>query len=180
MKTVARVLIVFLGMILLANAGSAEQGAALHVLLSEVRPGSMGTEHYCMLVFDDHHFHAEKALRRLGKDRERMVYEGQLSDSDWSALTAIVDAKQFRELRVPPSPPALVVSDPHPYTISVARSGGFQNMEFLTKASLKPFEAEVKPLLRWWDVSRNQRTTPSEAPVDARCSLNDATGIFSN
>jgi hypothetical protein len=180
MKLIMRVVMAFFGMILLANASSAEQGAALHVLLAEVKPGSMGTEHYCMLVFDDHRFHAEKGHRRLGKDRERMVYEGQLSDSDWNALTAIVDGKQFRELRVPPSPPALVVSDPHPYTISVARGDGYQNMEFLTKASLKPFEAEVKPLLRWWDASRNQHMAPSEAPVDSRCTLNDATGIFSN
>jgi len=173
---------VLLGIGLIANVGSTETAdlPALRLMLSEVQPGALGTEQYCMLVFDDHHFHAEKAHRKLGKDRERKVYEGQLSDSDWKTLTVIVDAKQFRELKVPPNAPTLVVRDPHPYTISVARQDGFQNMEFLTKDSLKPYESELKPLLRWWSLFRNAHTTGSDAQVDNRCALSDANGVFVN
>lgn len=99
--------------------------------------------------------------------------------SDWNALTAILDAKQFRELQAPRSAPALVVRNSHPYTISVARQSGFQNMEFLTKESLKPYESELKPLLRWWKSSRNLRRLESNVPVDSRCSLRDVDAIFS-
>jgi hypothetical protein len=177
-----KLLSVLLGISLIVNAASSEtaNGAALRLLLSEVQPGVLGTEHYCMLIFDDHHFHAERAHRKLGKDQERRVYAGQLSDSDWKALEAIIDAKKFRELQVPPSEPALVVREPHPYTISVARPGGFQNMEFLTKESLKPYESELKPLIRWWYTLRKASSTDSNAPVDDRCSLTDANGIFKN
>ena len=180
MKSSITILSVVLGISFLAYAGSKEHPAELRLLLSEVQPGALGTEQYCMLVFDDHSFHSERAHRKLGKDQERAVYEGKLSDNDWDALTAIIDAKQFRELKVPESAPTLVVNDPHPYTISVARRGGFQNMEFLTKASLKPYESELKPLLRWWSSSRSAHMSESEAPPDRRCALNDSTGVFSN
>lgn len=165
-----------------ANAGSNEpaRGVPLRLLLSEVRPGATGSEQYCMLVFDNHHFHAEKAYRERGKDKERKVYEGQLADTDWNALSAILDAKSFRELRVPPSKQAIVVQDSHPYTISVSRQNGFQNMEFLTKESLKPYEPELKPLLEWWKASRKLQTSEANADADSRCSLNDASGIFNN
>jgi hypothetical protein len=173
---------IVLGIGLVANAGSSEpaKGAALRLLLSELQPGSLSAEHYCMLVFDDRHFHAERAHRQRGKDQERKVYEGQLSDTDWNALITILDTKQFRELRVPPSVPALVVHELHPYTVSVARQNGFQNMEFLTKESLKPYESEVKPLLQWWKSSRSAHMLESNAPVDSRCALNDADAIFNN
>jgi hypothetical protein len=176
------ILSVVLGIALAANPGSNEgaKGPALRILLSEVQPGTLASEHYCMLVFDDHHFHAEKAHHIKGKDQERKVSEGQLSDADWNALNAILDSKQFRELHVPPSAPALVVHDLHPYTISVARQNGFQIMEFLTKESRRPYESELKPLLRWWKSSRGERMLESEAPVDSRCSLTEGNAIFNN
>ena len=183
MKPSMTIVSVLLGISLAANAGSNEptKGAALRLLLSEVQPGALGSEQYCMLVFDDHHFHTEKAHRIRGKDQDRKVYEGQLSDAEWNALTAIVDAKQFRELHVPPPGQALVVNDPHPYTISVSRQSGFQNMEFLTKENLKPYESRLKPLLQWWKSSRNLRLEESNAAAaDSRCSLSDADGFFSN
>jgi hypothetical protein len=183
MKSRMIILSVVLGIGLLANAGSREpaKSAALRLLLSEVQPGALASEQYCMLVFDDHRFHAERAQRNQGgRDRKRKIYEGQLSDSDWSALTAILDSKQFRELRVPRSGPALVVHDVHPYTISVARQNGFQNMEFLSKESLKPYESEVKPLLQWWKSSRGALMRESEAPADSRCSLNNTDAVFNN
>jgi len=176
------ILSVALGVGLWAGASSNEpaSGAALRLVLSEVRPGGLASEQYCMLVFDDRHFHSETAHRQKGKDKERKVYEGQLSDSDWNALIAILDAKEFRELRVPPTVPTLVVQESHPYTISVARPSGFQNMEFLTKESLKPYQAQLKPLLEWWKSSRGAQLPESKAPADSRCSLNDADAIFSN
>jgi hypothetical protein len=179
MKSLIATVCVLLG-ITLVYASQSAPASTLRLLLSEVQPDALGSDQYCMLVFDDHRFHAEKARRTRGKDQERKVYEGQLSDADWEALTTIVDAKQFRELRVPPSTRALVVPDSHPYTISVRRPSGFQNMEFLTKASLKPYESELKPLLQWWKRLRNLHKTESNAPADSRCSLSDSDGIFSN
>lgn len=176
------ILCVVLGLGVAANAGSNEpaKGAALRLLLAEVQLGTMATQQYCMLVFDDRHFHAEKANRKMGKDRERKVYEGQLSDTDWSALDRILDAKEFRELEVPPSVPPLVIKDSHPYTISVAREKGFQNMEFLTKESLQPYESRLRPLLQWWKSSRGAHMPESTAPPDSRCSLNNTEAVFSN
>ena len=176
------ILSIVLGIGLVANAASTDKAkdAPLRLLLSEVQPGTMASEQYCMLVFDDHRFHAERAHRKMGRDQERKVYEGQLSDTDWKALIGILDTKEFRELRVPPSVPALVLHDPHPYTISVARQSGFQNMEFLTKESLKPYDSELKPLLRWWKSLRGVPMAESEAPGDSRCSLTEYNAVFNN
>ena len=55
-----------------------------------------------------------------------------MSDADWNSLTAIINSNEFRDLKVPPTVPPPVMQDTHPYTISVARDKGFQNMEFLT------------------------------------------------
>jgi len=182
MTSLTIILSVLLGISVIGNAGpdQATKGDALRFLMSEVQPSMAGSEQYCMLLFDDHHYHVEKAHRTRGKDRERKVYEGRLPDVDWDTLTAIIDSKQFRELRVPPSEPTLVVHDSHPYSISVARQHGFQNMDFLTKESLKPYGSEMKPLLRWWKSARDVRTLESGAPVDSRCSLTDADAIFNN
>jgi hypothetical protein len=175
-------LFVVLGIGLAASAVSKEsaKNAALRLLLSEVQPGSMATEQYCMLVFDDRRFHAENAQLKMGKDQKRKVFEGQLSDLDWNALIGIIDSKEFREIEVPPSPPSLMVHDSHPYTISVARDNRFQNMEFLTKESLRPYESRVKPLLKWWKTSRGAHMLESEAPPDSRCSLNSGNAVFNN
>jgi hypothetical protein len=53
-------------------------------------------------------------------------------------------------------------------------------MEFLTKESLKRYESELKPLLRWWKSARDMRKFESGAEVDRRCLLTDENGIFSN
>lgn len=183
MTSPMKILCVLLGLGLVASAGSPERGkeAPLHLLLSEVQPGALASEQYCMLVFDDHRFHAETAHRTsTGKDQTRKVYEGQLSDADWNAVIAIVDTKEFRELHVPPSGPALIVHDSHPYTISVARQNGFQNMEFLNKESLKPYQSELKPLLGWWKSWRGTPMREAEAPPDGRCSLTNSNAIFNN
>lgn len=181
MKLRITIAVVLWGLTLMANAGSSEHGKAapLRALLSEVQPGALGSDQYCMLIFDDHSFHAERAYRKRGKDEARKVYEGQLPDADWNALTAILDAKPFRDLHVPPPRQALVIQDVHPYTISVLRQDGFQNMEFLNKEGLKPYESEVKPLLEWWKATRKLQTAESTADVDSRCALTGA-GIFNN
>ena len=175
------ILYIVLGIGLASHAGSSEPAkSTLRLMLSEVQPGTMATEQYCMLVFADRHFHAEKANRKMGKDRERKVYEGELSEADWSALGGILDSKEFREVKVPPTMAPLVIQDSHPYTISVAREKGFQNMEFLNKKSLEPYESQLKPLLQWWKSLRNANMPASKAPPDNRCSLDSTNAIFSN
>lgn len=175
-------LCVVLGIGLAAHAGSSEptKGADLRLMLSEVQPGTMASEQYCTLVFADRRFHAEKANRKMGKDRDRKVYEGQLSDADWNALQGILDSKQLRELRVPLTMPPLVIEDSHPYTISVARENKFQNMEFIDNKSLKPYESQVKPLLQWWKSWRGTRLPESNTPPDSRCILDKTHAVFSN
>jgi len=176
------ILFIVFGIGLAANAGPNEsaKSAALRLLLSEVQPGTMASQQYCMLVFADRHFHAEKATRKMGKDRERRVYEGQLSEADWNALGGILDRKDFRELKVPPTLAPPVVENSHPYTISVAREKGFQNMEFLTNNSRKPYESQLQPLLQWWKSVRSARMPESPVSPDSRCSLDKTNGIFSN
>jgi len=176
------ILYVVLGIGLAANAGPNDpaKGTPLRLLLSEVQPGTMASEQYCMLVFADRHFHAEKANRKMGKDRDRKVYEGQLSEAGWNELGAILDSKEFRELKVPPSMAPLVIEDSHPYTISVAREKGYQNMEFLTRKSRQPYESQLEPLLRWWKSVRGGHKSASNAPPDSRCALDSINAIFSN
>jgi hypothetical protein len=169
-----------LGMVLAATAGSAQPPAHadIRVLLNEVQPGSMSAPQYCTLVFNDRHFHTEKAEIKHGRDSDRQVYEGQLSDTDWNALVAIIDSKEFRDLKVPRTVPPLVMQDTHPYTISVARDKNFQNMEFLDNKSLKPSESQVKPLLQWWKSFRGHRAPESSSPPNPRCALDKTHAIF--
>lgn len=170
-----------LGIGLAAAAGLNQmvKGSAVQLLLSEVQAGSMVSHQYCTLVFADHHFHYEKASRKMGQDQERKVYEGELSQADWDVLTGILDRKEFRELDVPQEVPPLVMEDVHTFTISVARGNKFQSMEFLNNKSRKPYESQLKPLLQWWKSFRGERTVESKALPDARCSLNSTHAVFS-
>ena len=157
----------------------AKKEAPLRLLLSELRPGSMSSEHYCMLVFDDRSFHAEKATHSNGKDQERKTYEGKLSDSDWNALDAILENDGLRKLDVKPGYVPLAVQGVHPITIAVRRDKKFQNMEFIDDSSRKPYDAQLKPLLQWWKSTRSQHMAVSEAPADSQCMLDSSHGVFS-
>jgi hypothetical protein len=170
-----------LGIGLAAAAGPDEmaKGMAVRLVLSEVQAGSMASEHYCTLVFEDRRFHYEKASRKMGQDKDRKIYEGELSQADWDALTGILDSKEFRELNVPPGVPPLIIEDAHTFTISVARGNKFQNMEFLDNKSRKPFDSQLKPLLQWWKSVRHERMVESHALPDARCSLDSTHPVFS-
>jgi hypothetical protein len=163
-----------------ASSSSTVGGDALRLLLSEVQPGTMASEQYCLLVFQDRHFHAEKASRKMGQDRDRKSYEGELSEGEWTALSHILDSKEFRELNVPLTVPPLVISDSHTYTISVARGTKFQNMEFLDNKSRRPYETQLKPLLEWWKSVRRGRMPEANVPADSRCSLDNTSAIFTN
>lgn len=150
----------------------------LRLLLNEIQPSSMASPQYCTLIFDDHHFHSEKADLKRGKESDRKVYEGQLSGDDWNSLIAIIDSQAFRDLKVAPTVPPLVMQDTHPYTISVAREHDFQNMEFLDGKALKPFEAQLKPLLRWWKSLRGKRIAESSASPDPHCALDTSHSVY--
>jgi hypothetical protein len=172
---------ILLGLGLATTAGSGQGPAkpAIRLLLSEVMPGALSADQYCTLVFTDHHFHSEKASRHHGKDTDRKVYEGELSEAEWNALGGILDSKEFRELKVPQSVPPLVMQDTHPYNISVARDGSYQNMEFLDGKGLKPYEPQIKPLLQWWKSLRGRRISESNSPANESCSLDSTHAVFS-
>jgi hypothetical protein len=163
----------------IAGVGQASGPPAIRLLLSEVQPGSMSADQYCTLVFADHHFHSEKASRHHGQDTDRKIYEGELSEEQWNALDRILDSKELRDLKVPQDVPPLVMQDTHPYNISIARDGNYQNMEFINSKSLKPYEPQLKPLLQWWKSLRGQRIPPSKAPANERCSLDSTHGVYS-
>jgi hypothetical protein len=172
---------VLLGVALRGNSqvGGVKEASPLRLMLSEVQPGTMSSEHYCMLVFADHRFHAEKASRGAGQDRERRVYEGDLSDREWNVLDGILESDGFRKLNVPRTYVPLAVQGAHFVTISVRREKGFQNMEFMDDNSRKPYDSQLKPLFHWWKSARSTRMAPSEAPADSRCKLDSSRGVFS-
>jgi hypothetical protein len=168
-----------LGLATTAGSGQAPNPPAIRLLLNETQPGSLSVDQYCTVVFTDRHFHTEKASLHHGKDTDRKIYEGELSEADWNALGAILDSKEFRELKVQQVVAPLVMQDTHPYTISVARDGNFQNMEFLDSKSLKPYEPQIKPLLQWWKSFRGRRMPEAHAPANERCSLDSTHAVFS-
>lgn len=178
-RPIAFLFVLGVGLTATAGSGQAPAQAPLKLFINEVQPSVMSSPQYCTLVFADHRFHSERADIKRGRDTDRTVYEGQLSDSDWNALVAVIDSQDFRDLKVPRTVPPLVMQDTHPYTISVARDKNFQNMEFLDNKSLKPYGAQVKPLLQWWKVLRGQRTPVSSASPDARCALDSTHAIYS-
>jgi len=156
-----------------------QKGPSLRLMLSEVQPGSMSSEHNCMLVFDDRSFHAEKAIRHVGRDRERKVFEGKLSDADWSALDGILESDGLRKLDVPSSYVPLVIQNAHFFTISIRRDNGFQNMEFMNDDSRKRYDSQLKPLFQWWKSVRGRRMTTSEAPANSQCKLDNSNAVVS-
>jgi hypothetical protein len=167
----------------LAAASGSDQPPArasrLRLLLSEVQAGTMASEQYCALVFADRRIHFEKATRKLGKDRDRKVYESQLSEADWNTLNTILDDKGLRELRLPEGVPPLVIEDAHTIAISISRDTKYQNMEFLNNKSRKPYEEQLKPLLGWWKSQRGGHMAASTAAPDPKCSLDSTHGVFS-
>ena len=171
---------ILLGVVLQGNCqvSGPPKKEALRMVLSEMQPGASSSEHYCMLVFADRSFHAEKASRNMGKDLERKIFEGNLSAADWSALDGILESDGFRKLNVPPGFVPLAIQDAHFLTISVKREDGFQNMEFMNDSSRKPYDSQLKPLFRWWKSMRSRRLAAAEAP-DSRCALDSSRGIVS-
>ncbi len=167
------------GLAALVGQNQTAKSAAVRLQLNEVQPGSMASEQYCTVVFADRHFHSEKASRSRGKDTGRKVFEGTLSDSDWNAMSGIIDSDGFRALNVPQGVPPLVIQDAHTVTISVARDAKFQNMEFLDNKSRKPYDSQLKPLLHWWKSFRGEHAAESKAAPDARCSLDSTHAVFS-
>ena len=163
----------------LVGQNETAKSATVRLQLNEVQAGSMASEQYCTVVFADRHFHSEKASRSKGKDTDRKVYEGVLSEADWNALGGIIDSAGFRALNVPRDVPPLVIQDAHAITISVARDAKFQNMEFLDNKSRKPYESQLKPLLQWWKSFRSERVAQSQAAPDARCALDSTHAVFS-
>ena len=163
-----------------SQARQEQKEPSLRLMLSEVQPGAMSSEHDCMLVFDNRTFHAEKASRHVGRDQDRKVFEGNLSDADWNALDGILESDGFRKLNVPPGYVPLVVQNVHPFTISVQRGNGYQNLDFVDENSRKPYDSQLKPLFQWWKSVRGRRMTVSEAAADSRCKLDSSRGVVSN
>jgi hypothetical protein len=71
------------------------------------------------------------------------------------------------------------MQDTHPYNIAVRRGNDYQNMEFLDKKSLKPYESQLKPLLQWWRSLRGERTPESSAPANPQCALDSSHAVYS-
>jgi hypothetical protein len=149
------------------------------LLLSEVKPGGLATDHRCTVLYSDHAFHHEVASLHHGRELDRKVYEGRLSESDWNQITAILDRKDFRDLNVPKPMAKIVMTDSHIYTISVARGAQVQNMEFLNTKSMKPYESELDPLLDWWKSFSHRSMTKSQAAPSSLCALNNEGAVFS-
>jgi len=123
-----------LGLTATAVSGQAPANAPLKIFLNEVQAGVMSSPQYCTLVFDNRRFHSEKADIKPGSDTGRKIYEGQLSDSDWNALIAVIDSPAFAISKFANCPPLVMPRYP-PYTISIARDKDFQNMSsWTTKA----------------------------------------------
>ena|SRR5260370_28769236 len=105
-----------------------------------------------------------------GHDHDRRIFEGELSESDWKTLGDILDSKDFRELNVPRDVETFVLSDSHPYSISVSRGNTFQNVEFLDSKRLKPYYPQISPLLKWWKALPSRHLSLSDGTADERCS----------
>lgn len=168
-------------LVLLAAVGlcQAANRPGFLLFLSEVRVGGMVSDHRCTLIFPDRRFHHEVATLKHGREFSRKVYEGELSEGSWNELAGVLEDKRFKGLAVPRTLSPAVMEDSHVYTISVARDGKFQNMEFLNDKGRKPYDAELKPLLQWWKSFTHQHLTESQAAADSQCSLNAASAVFS-
>ncbi len=158
--------------------GQTAERLSFQLFLSELRPGTMAIKQHCALVFPDHRFHLETASIKHGRDLDRKVYEGDLSEADWRALGAILDAKELKGLKVAPALTSPVMQDVHIFNISVARDGKFQNLEFLNDKSRKPYDSELKPLLQWWKSLNHRHIPESHAPPNRQCALSNNNSLF--
>ena len=171
-------LILHLGLAATAELGPPSSNAFV-LRISEVQPGALATEQRCTLVFSDRRFHHEAASSKHGRDNNRRVFEGTLSEADWNTLTGLLESKAFHDLNVPTAVAPLVTQDTHIYAISVARGGRFQNIEFLNDKSRRPYEAQLKPLLQWWKSFIGRHIAESHAPANPHCSMDANNALFS-
>src|SRR5260370_14056338 len=122
-----RFFVCFLGLGVATTTGSGKDPTtpAVRLLLSEVQPGSLSAAQYCTLVYTDHRFHSEKASRHHGKDTDRKVYEGELSEAQCNALCGILYTQEFHERQVPRTVPPFDVQDYHPCTLIASPAHNF-------------------------------------------------------
>jgi hypothetical protein len=162
----------------LSGASSAQTNTRpqLLLLISEAKPGIWITSQRCVLVFPDRHFHLERATNNRGRDVSRKIYEGELSNPEWDDLSKILNTNDFRELAVPRLASSPVIEDLHLIAISIWRDGKFQNMEFLDERSRSPYDATLKPLLRWWKYFSSRKLPESKESPNKQCALEGALG----
>jgi hypothetical protein len=146
--------------------------------ISQIKPGSVTTDHRCVLILPDHRFHLERATRKRAKDLMRKVYEGEFSQAEWDQLMGVLAAPDLKALTVPSTRGVLVVEDMDLITIAIWRDPGYQSMEFLTKRDRAPYERTLKPLLEWWKGFAKQGLKESNAPVSPYCALSSNDMIF--
>jgi hypothetical protein len=160
--------------LLLLGSLSAQQPAAVpayYFRLSEVKYGSMAAEQRCVVVAPDRKFHFEHANRKQGRDLTRKVYEGELSPAEWDAFLRMIEAKDFRELKVQPQMRSPIVENLDLVQISAWRDKGYQNLEFLDKKARAPYEATLKPVLAWWKEFSSRKLNASSAAASKYCAM---------
>lgn len=138
--------------------------------IGEVTPGQMVSEETCAIVYLDGSYHSERIGRKINERPTVDVYEGLLKAADLSQLHALLEAKEFQELKSPEPPTrGLVIEDLHLLQITVPRARGVQDVQYLTRASRKGDEPILKPLLKWWKGFRAHLSSPVKNGTRNRC-----------
>ncbi len=100
----------------------------------------------CVLVRDDGQYHVER-LRTSGV----RLFEGKLRDGALASLNDLLTKDELLHLQQSDIAASLTTQNRDQIFVSVLRSTHWQNLEFDSAASRKPYEEFLDPLLKWLD-----------------------------
>jgi len=99
------------------------------------------------------------------------ILDGSLDAGALQQLKAILSTKEVRDLHGSYKPPKETnVSNIEQIAVSVLREDEVQNFAFADASALKPYQATLKPLLKWLDMTEKHRGSVTKSAAANNCS----------
>jgi hypothetical protein len=161
----------------LLQAEDAKSRVATLLRISEIRLGTMVSEEICTIVYLDGEYRSERISMRRGYADSVRVTEGRIGDEEHKRLLKILHSPEFIQLESPKGFRRLVDENFQGLYISVPRTGRIQELSYPTKASWKPSERALRPLLEWWQQLRRHSGKSFDIQQPTRCAQPARWGI---
>jgi VWFA-related protein len=99
------------------------------------------------------------------------ILESSLDVNSVQQLKAILSAKEIRDIQgIYPSRKETTSLNNEKISVSILRDDGVQNFAFPDTSARQPYEAELKPLLKWLNTAEKQRGSAVKGAMANNCS----------